>query len=410
MGRIGDGGDKTTTSVLGPSAGKTAVGAGQVVNQDGKIENVVGGVGTVFTSQEQASKDLVTVQKPPGLCRAEVKRFRMPGDKMKLPPGYDVYGPPKKKANNYMKETERYDQIAYFFDYVDDVFQKDIVTAFKALLEEAKTIPPEPSDKFNDPYTVDKLLWYWSHGLAGKDPQDGHSNVNLPPIRKEEAAADPIILVQYNRDFDPEVFKNSFGAPQISAIIKAFGWTMTPNDPMYFKKLIDKFDFDGNGRLDPREFLFMAIWENYKNFYSCRKHCFKEIMDSKVNPLFTFFDCDNDGYINSENLWEGCKYLKRKDEAMYNMYKCEVPKQFNKYYRTHAPNDFVLKNLQVADGYLNREEFRKGILLGYWERQLNGMYVVEDDSLNKKSTRWDEKGIFDKDCNELIQMYDKDGQ
>ena len=50
----------------------------------------------------------------------------MPGDKMRLPDGYDVNGPPHKKENNYLRETQKFDQIVYFFDYLDDVFQKDI--------------------------------------------------------------------------------------------------------------------------------------------------------------------------------------------------------------------------------------------------------------------------------------------
>ena len=322
----------------------------------------------------------------------------MPSDKMRLPEGYNVYGPPKKKTNNYLKETEKYDQIVYFFDYLDDVFQKDISKEFQDLLDEARNIPEEDPTKFDDPYTAEKLLWYWSNGLEGRDPTQGHG---------KQMVIDPIKLVQYKRDFDPEVWKNSFSAAKISNIIKTFGWGYIPNQPYFFKMLIDKYDFNGNVRLEPKEFLFYAIWENYKNYYSCRKHCFKNIIESKINPLFTYFDCDSDGYINSENLFEGCKYLKRIDEEKYNFYRCEVPKQFNKYYRTHAPNDFVLKNLELADGFLNRDEFRKGILLGYWERQVNLMYVVNDDSLNKKEERWDETGKFDKDCQELIQMYDK---
>ena len=68
---------------------------------------------------------------------------------------------------------------------------------------------------------------------------------------------------------------------------------------------------------------------------------------------------------------------------------------------------FVLKNFDLADGFLNREEFRKGILLGYWERQVNGMNVVDDDSINRKSDRWGNNGKLDIDCQELLNMYDK---
>jgi Ca2+-binding EF-hand superfamily protein len=317
---------------------------------------------------------------------------------MALPPGYDINGPPKPKDNNYMRETEKYDQIVYFFDYVDDVFQKDIPKAFQDLMDDANKIPEEDPSRFEDPYTAEKLLYYFSHGAEGRDPIKGTG---------KGVVIDPKRITQYKKDFDPDLWSKSFSAAKISAIIKTFGWGSIPPQPYFFKMLIDKFDFDGDGRLSTKEFLFYAIWENYKNYYSCRKHCFKEVIESLINPLFTFFDCDSDGYINSENLWEGNKYLKRKDPEAYNYYRCEVPKTFNKYYRTHAPNDFILKNFDLADGYLNREEFRKGILLGYWERQVNEMGIVNDDSINRKSDRWGNEGKVDIDCQELLSMYDK---
>lgn len=322
----------------------------------------------------------------------------MPGDRMGLPPGYDVTAGPQKKDNRYLKETEKFDQVIYFFDYMDDVFQKPLAQALAKVLDEAQKIPEEDPKRFDDPYTAEKLLYYWSHGAEGRDPIKGTG---------PHVVVDPSRLVQYKRDFDPELWKKSFSAAKISAIIKAFGWGSIPPQPYFFKMLIDKFDFDGNGRLDPKEFLFYAIWENYKNYFSCRKNCFKEVIETYINPLFTFFDCDNDGYINSENLWEGNKFLKRKDPEAYNYYRCEVPTTFNKFYRTHAPNDFILKNFDLADGFLNREEFRKGILLGYWERQVNGLNVVEDNSINRKDDRWGNNGKVDIDCQELLQMYDK---
>jgi Ca2+-binding EF-hand superfamily protein len=317
---------------------------------------------------------------------------------MKLPDDYDVYGPPKKKQNNWIQETEKLDQIPYFFDYIDDIFQKEISKEFKELIEEAKRIPEEDQKIFDDPYSADKLLFYWSHGQEGRDPIKG---------KADTAPVDLLKLKQFNPEFDLELWKESFSAAKISNIIKTFGWSSIRPIPYFFKRLIDKYDFNGNGRLDHKEFLFFAIWENYKNYSTCQKHCFKNLIETIINPLFTFFDCDQDGYINSENLWEGMRYLKRSAPEKYNFYKCEVPKPYNKYYRTHAPNDFVLKNYEVADGYLNKEEFIKGILLGYWERQTKPMLVVDDDSINKKSERWDTSALKDLDCEELLLMYDR---
>jgi Ca2+-binding EF-hand superfamily protein len=320
------------------------------------------------------------------------------------------------------------------------------------LIDEAKNIPEEDPKIFDDPYSIEKLLFYWSHGKEGLNPINPviQKEIEIDSKTKTDTVAEKLKqltqnslntqinlnkLNQYNKNFNADIFNQSFSAAKISNIIKTFGWKInilggnwesnnikkSSSSSLLFKKLIDKYDFDGNGRLDVREFLFFAIMENYKKNLKCKKHCLKEIIENKINPMFNFFDCDDDGFINSENLWNGMKYLKRQSPENYNFYKCEIPKVFNKYYRTHATNDFVLKNYEAVKGYLNIEEFRKGILLGYWERQikinnvnvsfiggvignsnLNG--VVLDDSVNRKSERWDDNGKKDIDCEEILSM------
>lgn len=319
---------------------------------------------------------------------------------MNLADGYNVFAGPKAKPNNYIKETEKYDQIVYLFDYLDDLFQADMVKELSDLLTAAKGVSePDPKENFDDPYTTNKLLFFFSNGLEGTDPWKGP----LSPV----APVEPEAIKKYKFDFNAEVWKQSFSAGKIYNIIRAFGWGKIPNVKYYFKRLIDKYDFDGNGRLDAREFIFYAIWENYKNYAQCKQNCFRKVIDEKIEPLFTFLDCDGDGFINSENIWEGLKFLKRSNENKdkFSFYKCEVPRAFNRFYRTNAPNDFILKNSNVASGYLNREEFRKGILLGYWERQVNGVSVASDDSINRKFLRWDLTGKQDRDCEDLLQMF-----
>lgn len=340
------------------------------------------------------------MEKPPKLCSPNDDiKFKKPGDKMGLGDNYNVFAGPKAKPNNYMKETEKFDQIVYLFDYIDDVFQADIVAELSATLAAARNVAEEDPKKFNEPYTPENLLFYFSGGVEGRDPWKG-TNGPTTPVQID-------FVKRYKLDFDINVWNQSFSASKISNIIKSFGWGSIPSIPYYFKRLVDKYDFKGYGRLDAREFLFFAIWENYKTYSQCKQFCFKKVIEEKIDPLFSFLDCDNDGYINSENIWEGLKYLKRSpaNQGKYDYYKCELPKSFNKFYRTHAPNDFILKNFNVADGYLNREEFRKGILLGYWERQVNGLSVATDDTINRKIDRWDGNGVEDKDCNELLQMY-----
>jgi len=342
------------------------------------------------------------MEKPPKLCSTDIDeiKFKKPGDQMSLDDKYNVFNGPIAKPNKYISETEKFDQIVYLFDYIDDVFQEEMVTEFSNLLKEARSIGEEDPKKFDDPYTPEKLIFYFSKGNEGRDPWKASKNKLI--------MGDPIELIKkYKFDFNVDAWKQSFSASKISNIIKVFGWGMNTNVPYFYKKLIDKYDFNGNGRLDAKEFIFFAIWENYKQYKQCKQFCFKKIIDEKIDPLFSFLDCDKDGYINSENIWEGLKYLKRSEinKEKYNFYKCELPKPFNRFYRTNAANDFVLKNFNVADGYLNREEFIKGILLGYWERQVNLINIVCDDTLNKKAERWDPTGKQDLDCNDLMQMY-----
>jgi hypothetical protein len=316
---------------------------------------------------------------------------------------FSISSGPILKYNNYIRHTENFDQVVYFFDYLDDIFQNVISKEFSRLLENAKLITEEDPKKIEDPYTIDKLLFYFSNGLEGKDPSK-----NSPFEINTEPKINPAELIKkYKSDFNYDHWKNYFSVPKISNIIKEFGWNINTHTPYFFKKLIDKYNFSGTGRLNAKEFLFFAIWENYRNYAQCNHFCFKDIIEKKIDPLFSFLDCDKDGFINSENIWNGFKFLKRSEanKDKYNYYKCELPKPFNKFYRTHAVNDFVLKNSGVADGFLNREEFRKGILLGYWERQVETNNVVLDDSINRKSERWDNTGKEDKDCNDLYKMY-----
>ena len=347
----------------------------------------------------------VTMEKPPAICNPNLSdemNFKKPGgDDMGLGSDYDVYGGPKKKEIRYMKETEKLDMISYFFDYLDDLMQKDISIEFEILAKSASLVPEEDLNKFDEPYTVQKLLFYFSKGKDGKDPW---KKSEIPTNNYLDAEK----IKLYKPDFNVNLWKNSFSAAKISNIMKTFGWG-SPNtaDKFYFKKLIDRFNFSGTGRLNTREFIFYAIWEHYKSPGQCKEQCFKKVIEEKIDPLFSFLDCDNDGFLNSENIWNGFKYLKRSDQSKYNIYNCELPHTYNKFYRTVAVNDFILKNSRVADGYVNKEEFRKGILLGYWERQVKKSTAVKDDSINKKSERWENDGALDIDCEELVKIYER---
>ena len=79
-----------------------------------------------------------------------------------------------------------------------------------------------------------------------------------------------------------------------------------------------------------------------------------------------------------------------------------MPFVLNKDYRTTSTNDFVLKNSRKKDGFLDIEEFRTGVLLGYWDRQTDSRTIYMDDTKNMKSLRWAAGGAQDIVCRDVL--------
>ena len=62
---------------------------------------------------------------------------------------------------------------------------------------------------------------------------------------------------------------------------------------------------------------------------------------------------------------------------------------------TASINDFILKNSKTKDGAITRNEFRVGMLLGYWDRQAENTAIHTDDKRNLKNLRWEEGDMID---------------
>jgi len=181
--------------------------------------------------------------------------------------------------------------------------------------------------------------------------------------------------------------------------IKEFKWNTRPNDKNYIRKLVDQFDFDGDGRLNPREFIIMAIVHNKNILGTTCLNCFNNIIAKKIDPVFQFLDCNNDGKISSEDMWEGLMQLKRPDER-YNIYDCTIK---GKKYRTNSVNDFFIKNMKNEnDGFLTKEDFRAAILLGYWDRHVDTEKIIKDDARLFKKLRWSDEGDTDIVCQRIL--------
>jgi len=181
---------------------------------------------------------------------------------------------------------------------------------------------------------------------------------------------------------------------------KKWNWFIDTSLPDYAKSIVDKYDFDGDGRLNAREFIIAMIRNNKKVVDSLNKclNCMETVVEKKIDPMYLYVDCGSTGTITSEQLWTSMHNLKRPVQTKYNIYNCSLE---SGQYRTTSMNDFVLKSKVTLDGKLTKEEFRLGVLQGYWERHVRNTGVVLDDSHNMKSLRWASDGDIDQVCDRI---------
>jgi len=338
---------------------------------------------------------------------------------------YPAQGPKRKPNRFKIMDSAEFMQINYLFDYLDQflikkqskTFVQIVVEEFKKIYEAAKAIKKVSEDHVLDPYTPEKLLFYFSNGAAGKepftdsritDPNQKEIQVITPPDAKDEENILKMISA-LNKYFNVEIWKKGISPIQILTLMKQWIWIPTGElDIMDAKKIVDKYDFDGDGALNPSEFIAFAITHNMKQVHQCKQFCFKDIIDNIIDPLFMYLDCDNDGFINSENMWDGLRNIQRVKNN-YNMYSCQFPKENNKFYRTNSVNDFILKFSTTARGFLNTEEFRKGLLMGIWERQVSESEIFTSADKSNKSIRWGNEGTKDIECEKIKEFFHNNG-
>jgi hypothetical protein len=334
-----------------------------------------------------------TLNKPPQMC-IPPDQFRKTEDTTSTEQenGIEVLTP-RAKPNKWAKEYG-FGPVAYLFDYWDFLFQADVATYFRNMFNAAKAVVPPAPNVYEEPYSLDKMLYYYSQGTKGS--LNGASAQPADLIKQ---------ITEFNKNFNPSVWQNSVSVAQVYQILSTWGWKgIFANDPA--KKLVDKYDFDGDGRLNPSEFILLAINNNKEIFRlpECKLFCFEELFKAKIDPIFRFMDCDQDGFISSENMWNVLSLLKRPNIAQYNMYNCIMPSVLNKGYRTISDNDFVLKNSHKYDGFVDITEFRAGVLLGYWDRQTDNNAIYMDDTKTMKSFRWSPDGTKDLVCQNILAL------
>ena len=286
-------------------------------------------------------------------------------------------GMPKKKENYYERKMIGWGPSAYLFDFIDDVLEKEIVSEFKRIWLEANTITPDPT--FKDPYSLENML-----GMTGT----------------EEELLQKVLSLTLKSDgtytFDKKSWQNSLPLAKLAKLVDEWKWYVDKKKPDPYKAILDKFDFNGDGRLNPKEFIIAMIRNNklISEIGVC-KNCLEKIVNESINPIFMYLDCSNAEKINSQDIWNNLQKLKRSNANTFNFYLCEVN---GGTFRTSTVNDFIIKSKVTLEGYLSKSEFRQAILNGYWTRHVDEYTIYDDDKRNMKSLRWSEDGTVDKVC------------
>ena len=304
------------------------------------------------------------------------------------PDGLNMMGPRKKV--NLLDKQQGYGPSAYFFDFIDEIFQSDITKEFQRIYEEVQKLAPDAKD-YTDPYPLSLLVSSLTN-VATAVPGD------TPPDEATQLAKLKSITKGNTQIFNEKAWKAGITAANIFKACKDFQWNFNPLEVNWAKKIVDRYDFDGDGRLNPREFIIMTILHNKNILGTTCKNCYNDIINKKIDPMFQYLDCNKDSKISAEDIWENFQNLSRKTPGKSNIYSCFIK---GKQYRTNAINDLFIKNMKSFDGFLNKDEWRAAILLGYWDRHTDLEKIYTDETKTFKQLRWGPSGDTDLVCDRI---------
>lgn len=260
---------------------------------------------------------------------------------------------------NFKQKRWGYGPAAYLIDYLDSIFQKDVVKDFNKIWSEIKEFSNKDNDLYEDVFDIRKL-----------DPTN-----KITELKK------------LNPNYIAGVYENSVNSVQIDFAMRKWGWFKVEGENTAKQFILD-YDLGGDGRLTPREF-FLGLIQHHKDKKILCFNCLL-LLKKKIGAMFDYFDCPGEGYIKSEELWKLLPQVVR-NEKKWNIF--SIANQNN--IRTDSINDFVIKNGVSRPGLISKEEFINGILLAYWDRHTTDENIINNDSRSLKSLRWDETGQKD---------------
>ena len=246
---------------------------------------------------------------------------------------------------------------AYLFDFLDELLGKPIILKYQEIYNNAIKVP---------------------------EKQGVHYSQNTEQFKQKIG----------NDQAKIEIFEQSISEGIIANILTEWKWNTRD---MTSKDIIEKYDFDSDGRLNKREFLLAMIDLNYRknnmNGGDCI-NCAKEIVNLYLDKIYDQFDPCKEGFTTAEIMWENLRYLNRLDNTHYNIYQCSI-----RNLRTSSVNDLVLKS--GKNGKITKSQFVKGILLAYWNRNTSSKEIIDSNQLNDKVNRWGPDGLVDLGCEAL---------
>lgn len=274
----------------------------------------------------------------------------------------------RKNSKFFWVKQWGYGPAAYMFDFFDPVF-RDMATAEMHTMYQSLKAFPTVDRAYNDPYDFKKLI-----------TQDS-TLLDKRLLRK---------LKLFTKNYDPQVYDGSANAVQIRNAMIKWKWNVDISNRNFPKKFVSRFDMNFDGRLNPREMVLGLIIHNrgIMGTQLC-SNCFNNSTKT-MDSIFLYLDCNDDGWLSAEEMWQNLQNINR-DSEKYNIFSFGVSESI----RTAAINDFVIKNGKTKEGFITKEEFRQGLLLGFWDRQTEKTQILLDDTRTLKTLRWRDDDTID---------------
>lgn len=302
---------------------------------------------------------------------------------------------PEIKENKFEAKKFGLEKSAYLFDFLDAALEQPIMLALQKLWNTAYSHKPTESTDLKDK-KLESFNPYALQFLFNSTETDKFLFCEFKKFRK---------------NFNQKVYNESITLPQFRAAAKTWTFHKNKNDPL--KYIFDQHDYNGDGRLSRKEFI-LAFLNSHKTTLgepACAEEpCIHSVIRDLISVIFERLDCKENEKINAEEIWEGIKTLKRfvtdengnlktnEKQNNFDMYQCAAK---GIQVHTNSVSDFVIKSQKTFTGYLDKTEFVRGIMLGYWSRNVDELkFHLDTEKLENlkhsksgKELRWNDNGV-----------------